>query len=485
MGSPRYDTEAVRRFGFSEFVKLAWPQVVGDDLIWEPHMQLLCAHYEAVYRCEISDLVVNVPPGTSKSTISSILFPAWCWIMDARMKLLYTTYDQALSHDFARTTLELVLSEWFQARWPHVQIERGERANVGDYYTTAGGRRISTMMGGAATGKHAHILFVDDPHKPDDLEGDPDAVRKVLELAWKRWINTFSKRRANAKTFRRVCIMQRLHEEDLAGRMLKRPETVHLCLPMEYEPHRHCRTKWGEDYRTVEGQLLCPLRFPAEVVNEDRVEMTPRDFAAQHQQLPRPAEGALFKVSYFENRWSIIPADARRWIISVDANLKDRKDSDFCSIQVWCMVGPDYYLIDRIKGRWTYGDAVEAIRRMKRKWPQVGNVVIETKANGQAIIQSLKEEMSGIIEADPLGGKLARAESVEWLARAGNVIFPAAHVAPWIEEYLLEWLSFPVGSKDDDVDAGTQALSWLSAGRKRGRLRSKAMKNARAGHVFR
>lgn len=481
MASAEVDVELIRRKGFAEFVRRAWPQVVGDDLVWEPHMDLLCAHYEAIFRNEIRDLVVNVPPGTSKSSVSSILFPAWAWTQDPALKFMYTTYDQDLSHGFARQTLELVTGDWFQARWPSVQIERGERANVGDYSTSAGGRRISTMMGGAATGKHAHILFVDDPHKPDDLDGDPDSVKAVLDEAWSRWVNTFSKRRADAKRFRRVCIMQRLHEEDLAGRMLRKPGTVHLCLPMEFEVDSRCVTPFGQDWRQTEGELLCPLRFPREVVEEDRVEMTPRAFAAQHQQRPAPAEGALFKREWFKSRWMNISPGMRMYM-SIDTNMKDRKDSDYCVVQVWGVHGAQYWLIDQIKGQWSFGDSVSQVLNMRRKWPQVTNVLIETKANGEAVLQSIKGAVPGVLPIEPLGGKMARAEAVEWLLRAGDVVFPNDAVAPWMPAYVEAMCAFPVGKYDDEVDATTQFLTWISKQQKRGRWRQ-AMKAVRAGAV--
>jgi predicted phage terminase large subunit-like protein len=474
------DVDIVREGGFAAFIKVAWDQIVPDELIYEPHMDVIAVHYEAVYRNELKDLVLNVPPGTSKSTISSILFPVWCWIMDPKLKFMYTTYDQSLSHGFARQSMELIESDWFRARWPHVAIKNAARANVGDYYTTAGGRRVSTMMGGGATGKHCHILFVDDPHKPDDLQGDPDSVKKVLDEAWSRWIGTFSKRRAEPKRFRRVCIMQRLHEDDLAGRMLRDPNCVHVMLPMEFEAKRRCATRWGCDWRTEEGELLS-VRFPIEVVEQDRLEMTEREFAAQHQQRPAPAEGNLFKLAWFANKWMVLPPSAR-FFISVDANLKDRKDSDFAVAQVWCVAGPMVYFVDEVRGQWAFSELVERIKLLRAKWPQVRNILIEDKANGTAVIDTLKRTIPGVIAIDPQGGKLSRADAVTWLVKAGNVIFPASTMADGL---ISEATAFPAGSYDDRVDAMTQFLNWISGELGWGRKFRQAMKNVRNGATFR
>lgn len=481
MASPSVDVELVRRGGFKAFVRAAWPQIEPKALIWEPHLDILCQHYEAVLRGEILDIVVNVPPGTSKSTISSVLFPVYAWIYDATLKLLGTSYDESLSLRFAGRSLRLMCSDWFKQRWPGIEIVSETRANLGLYENTAGGLRVSTMMGGKATGKHADILFADDPHKPDDLNGDPDSVNAVLDECWQRWIDTFSTRRADAQTFRRIVIMQRLHEEDMSGRMLREPGCVHVCLPMEFEAKRRCATKWGIDERTEEGELLCPLRFPQAVIEKDRVRMTPRSFAAQHQQRPSPAEGSMLLREWFQNRWVHVPPKMRMYL-SVDANLKDRKDSDYCVIQAWGVAGANYFLIDQVRGRWSFGDAVVQVKAMKTKWPMVTNILIEDKANGTAIIDLLSRTVPGVIAITPLGGKEARADACTWLLRAANVFFPQS--APFVNELIEEAAAFPVGAHDDMVDAMTQFLNWIS-GRTRAGKFAKAMANARAGRTFR
>lgn len=474
--------EFVQKGGFKAFVKIAWPMIEPKPIIWEPHMDLVCAHLEAVLRGEIKDLVINVPPGTSKSTITSVLFPVYCWIVDPTLKFLFTSYSERLSMRFARRALRLLCSDWFKARWPHVSIIDETRANVSEYDNTAGGYRISTMMGGEATGRHADILLVDDPHKPKDLMGDPDAVKKLVEDAWETWVDTFSTRRADAATFRRVCIMQRLHECDIAGMMIQEPDTVHLCLPMEYEPSRHCKTDWGEDFRTEEGQLLCPMRFPRSVIEKEKVRMSPRSYASQHQQRPAPKDGILFKTEYFQNLWSTVPRRAV-FYMSIDANLKERKDTDRAIIQVWCVEGPFYYCIDQIGDRWGFGDLVKNIKLMKQKWPQVTTILIEDKANGTAVIDVLKKTIPGIEAVNPEGGKWARAESIEWLLRANNVLFPA-HQAKWVLDLMEEARTFPAGVHDDTVDAMTQFLVWIiKHGTRRTRFK-KAMQNVKNGYGF-
>lgn len=477
------DVKTIRKGGFKSFVKMAWRQIEAKPLIWEPHMDLLCAHYEAVLRGEILNLVINVPPGTSKSTISSILFPVYAWIVQPDLKFLFTSYSERLSMKFARKSLRLMTSEWFKVRWPHIQILDESRANVSEYENSLGGLRMSTMMGGEATGRHADILLVDDPHKPKDLTGDPDSVKAVVEGTWETWIDTFSTRRADAATFRRVCIMQRLHELDIAGQMVLEPGTVHVCLPMEYEPSRHCKTEWGEDWRREEGELLCPLRFPRHVIEAEKVKMSPRSYASQHQQRPAPKDGILFKACYFENLWTDIPRRAT-YVMSIDANLKERKDSDRAVIQVWAHAGPFHYCVDEISGRWSFGDLCSNVVLMRQKWLRVTSILVEDKANGSAVVDTMQKIFPGVEAINPEGGKEARAESVEWVLRANNVLFPA-HQAQWVKDLKEEARTFPAGAHDDRVDAMTQYLVWVL---KRGAGLSnwrKAMQQAQKGFYFR
>ena len=159
-------------------------------------MTLMCDHLEALARGKCLNLVENVPPGTSKSTIASVLLAPWCWAqLDPALKFIYVSYAEDLSHRFALRSLRLINSDWWRARWSKVEIVGGDQANKSWYDTTVGGLRISTMMGGQATGKHGDILIFDDPHKPDDLAGDVESVKRELDLAWQRIIE-------NAKSIR-------------------------------------------------------------------------------------------------------------------------------------------------------------------------------------------------------------------------------------------------------------------------------------------
>ncbi len=479
MASPEVDVALVKALGFAKFIELAWPQIEAQELVFEPHMKLIADHCEAVAKGEIKSLVSNVPPGTSKSRLMSILFPAWDWIENPSRRFMFVAYDKELSLDFARISMKLIQSEWYQARWPHVQVVGGARAPAGHFKNTLGGSRFSTMMGGPATGTHCHILVIDDPIKPKDLDGGGSSAMAKLDEAWKTITNTFFRRVAKAKSFAKICIMQRLHTEDPAGRMIRAEGTVHLSLPMRFEPHTAYKSKWGSDWRKVEGELLCPERFPEEYVwaqQHGADGLSSRDFAAQYQQRPMPEQGALFQREWFDQRWEIVPL-GMKIIMSVDSSLKANSDSDYCVIQVWGSKGGSFWLLDQVRARMTFSQTIDAIKRTKASWGGLGQILIEDKANGTAIVDRLKAQIPGVIAVNPEGGKEARANAVEPFLRAGSCIFPNR---PWMPAFVDECVAFPVGAYDDSVDCMSQALIWLS-GRSRHSTLKRAMENLRAG----
>jgi predicted phage terminase large subunit-like protein len=141
----------------------------------------------------------------------------------------------------------------------------------------------------------------------------------------------------------------------------------------------------------------------------------------------------------------------------VDATFKDTAKSDKVAIHVWGKKGIDYYLIDVNTGRYDFLTTLHAIKSMHARY-KIGFTFIEDKANGSAIINTLRREMSGIIAVNPLGGKESRVQSVLPYLAGNNVKVPRE---PFTSEVLEEWYSFPTGAHDDNVDAMTQAISQI------------------------
>lgn len=155
------------------------------------------------------------------------------------------------------------------------------------------------------------------------------------------------------------------------------------------------------------------------------------------------------------------PARSHATVISVDCSFKETKSSDFLAAQVWSRVGPDYFLLDQVHARMGFSDTLNAIRSLWAKWPEALAVLVEDKANGSAVVDVLKREISGVIAMKPEGGKESRVRAIEPLFAAGNVHFPDPFAAPWVVETVDEIVGFPNAPHDDRTDAMSYALPYL------------------------
>lgn len=466
------DRAAVNLWGFAEFVRIAWPQVEPQPLAWSWHLDAMCEHLEAVTRRDIRDLVINIPPGCSKSLVTSVLWPAWVWTLDPTHRWIVASFSDEVVLRDARKARTLVTGDWFTERWPEVQIPDDASASkaVGSYYTTAGGMRYSTTTRGSVTGQHCDTMLVDDPLDP---QGAASTVELDAVTEW--WNGTMQTRFRNHKKSARVLIMQRLHERDLTREFIRAGAEV-LCLPMRFEknhPHR-----WARDPRTVEGELLVPDRVPAEELDKVETKMGPTKVAAQNQQRPTQAGGKVFKREWLQHYWVTLPPGGT-WSQSWDMAFKAKDSSDYVCGQVWYTHGANHYLVDQVLARMGFNATCDAVRALSRRYPAALKKRVEDKANGTAVMDHLRTTIPGLEPVEPKGGKEVRAAACEPLFASGNVFFPhpdraeypdGRRGAPWMRGGVpfdqeaardsMEWflVMFPKADHDDPVDALTQHL---------------------------
>lgn len=436
-----------------EFIKLSWPIVEPDQPFYDSwHIGCLTEHYEACLHGEIHRLVVNIPPGTSKSRITDVFFPTYAWLNDPGLRFISASCDVGIPMRDAEASLKLIQSKWFKERWFDKFLVR-DGAPIGEFKNQVGGWRFATSVEGRAIGRHADIQIIDDPYKPNEM------TKTVIENV-RRWMqNTMASRWRKPGLNCRILIMQRLHVDDLTQTMLEEGAT-HVCLPMQYNPKIICETKWGKDPRTEPGELLCPDRITLKDVELLRKEMGSIVAAAQLDQQPVPDGGAVFKLNWFKY-WKVLPEKFDETIFSWDCTFKDLESSDFVVGQAWGRKGGEYWLIDQVKGKWAFTETCEHIRKLARKHSKIIRKLIEDKANGSAVIDHLQKEISGIQAVNPEGGKVARANAVQPLFESGNVYIPDPTVAEWVDNYTSELTAFPMGRNDDQVDATSQALIHL------------------------
>jgi predicted phage terminase large subunit-like protein len=459
MGSDLSVVDLEREMGLrgslADFIRISWPVVEpGTPLVWNWHLDAMCEHLEALHRLEIKNLIINVPPGTGKSRTCGVFFPTWVWLKDPGLRFICAAYEEGLCIRDAREQLKLLQSEWWQARFPGKVVLPSNKVAEGGFHNVHGGFRYACSVGTGITGYHADYRIADDLLKAQGLT--PLNLKKVQDF----WTGAFSTRIKDPKTHRTLLIMQRLHDEDISGFCERTGEYTVLKLPMRYDPRVACYTNIGGDPRSKDGELLFPERFPPEYVAQKEKELGGRATAAQFQQNPVPDGGDIFKKEWFRT-WDTAPDKWDLVIQSWDCAFKDLEDSDYVVGQVWGVKGPNFYLLDQTRARLSFTETCAAIRDMRRKWPQATAILIEDKANGSAVIDTLVKDIPGIIPITPEGGKVARANAVSPVFEAGNVWYPNPTDYPWITDHHSEMLRFPFGAFDDTVDACTQAINWL------------------------
>jgi predicted phage terminase large subunit-like protein len=185
-------------------------------------------------------------------------------------------------------------------------------------------------------------------------------------------------------------------------------------------------------------------------------------WAALYQQSPRALGGNVFKeegVRYYLPK--DLPAKFDKVVASLDATFKDTDGTDFVVCQVWGKKGANAYLLDQVRARMSFTKTVKTVIEVKNKWPAIREFYVEDKANGPAVIDTLKTKINGLIPIEPDGSKLARAHAITWLWEAGNVWIPHTELHPWVKEFVSELTGFPASANDDQVDGMTQALRKL------------------------
>jgi predicted phage terminase large subunit-like protein len=460
----RRKAEAERLKGdFAAFIRASWSVVdPAMKLIDNWHIDALAVHLQAVSEEQIRFLMINIGPGYAKSIIASVMFSAWLWARNPQTRVIAATYASQLTIRDSIRTRDLVMSEWFQdtfsPAWEMVKTNEDWISN-----STSGERR-ALSVGGKATGFRA------DGQIFDDLLNASEKHSQAARDYAKDWaISTMSSRFNDMRKGWRVVIGQRLHEEDPYGAMLATGDYVHLNLPSEFERERKCcawckehgaTTKIGfTDKRTVDGELLFPELFTAEVIRQAKKDLGSYDYAGQHQQRPAPAEGGMFKRQYWRRYTREELPALDMVIISVDCTFKAVSDSDYVAIHVYGFCGPRIYLLARRHDKMGFTATKASVRVL---WDEFkpSATIIEDKANGSAVIEELGREVPGVIAINPEGGKEARAWAAQPTVEAGGVYLPDDTNEANAQEMIDEAAAFPNGSHDDDVDAMTQAINW-------------------------
>ncbi len=433
--------------GYCELITPAWQWGL-------PHLVKLDEVYDAVLRGEIKRLIVELPTRVGK-TEKGLRFLSCALERKPADPFIVGAYNDKFARRLSRKVRRLVTGRLALSR---------DRNSAEDWETEAGGGLRAAGVGVGIAGLPAKGIYIDDPTKSRE-----DAYSKAHRDRVDEWFREDVYTRLEPDGWIVLC-MARRHEDDLAGRILAGEdagEWTVLRLPALAEAE--------DPIGREEGEALWPERFNAEYYAKQRRAIGEAAFASLQQQRPAPASGLIFKEEWFryyttrdhpivENgvAFPFLPDELVDYTQSWDCTFKDKTTSDFVAGLVGARRGANCYVLpDHIHDRLDFPATLKGIRELSSRNPKAGAKLVEDKANGPAVISTLRNEIQGLIAVEPEGDKVARANAVTHLFEGGNVWLPHPAIAPWVKTLKLELLQFPLGAHDDLTDALTQLLRRL------------------------
>lgn len=482
----------------SAFVRRAWHVVEpGAEYVHGWHIDFICNHLEAISNgIQFDDggyynrLLINVPPGTMKSLLTNVFWPAWEWGPRNMPHLRYvcTSHSQNLAVRDSTKMRRLIQSDWYQARWGDRVRLAGDQNAKTKFENTATGFREAVAFE-SMTGVRGDRVIIDDPHSVDGASSE--AMR---ESTIETFLEAIPSRLTNPVKSAIVVIMQRLHEEDVSGVILDRGLGYdHIMLPMRYDPGRAAPTLLGfEDPREDEGELLFPERFPLEVVERDEAVMGPYATAGQFQQSPEPRGGGVIKREWWQlwEQPSYPPFDYI--IAAIDTAYTTKAENDPSAMTVWGIWSggdqaaqitraptsegemiavlnrtyseerPRAMLMHAWQDRLELHELVEKVQETMGRYG-VDKLLVENKASGYSVAQEIRRlygyEDFAVQLVDPKGNdKLARLFSIQHLFAEGLIYAPERS---WADMVINQAAQFPKAKHDDLVDTISLALRYL------------------------
>ena len=409
--------QAILRTDLMAFVAKAFSTVSPyQPFVPNWHLEAICYRLSQVARGEICRLVITVPPRSLKSTIVSVAFPAWLLGHRPEKRIIAVSYGQDLSNLFSRDTRAVMQSDWYRDVFPATRLDPKKQGEQ-ELLTTRRGGRLATSISGVLTGRGGDVIIIDDPLKPSDAHSE---VRRAEVIQW--YSNTLVSRLNDKRTGAIVLVMQRLHEEDLAGHLLEQGGWVHLNLPAIAEETERIAIGRNRYHVRTADELLFPQREPLETVEQLRRDLGTYDFSAQYQQRPIPKEGLIIRAAWFDT-YEHLPAKPEFILQSWDTATKVGELNDFSVGTIWYVSSDGFYLADVIREKLEFPQLRHRIVTEARKH-RSPTVLIENSAAGPALVQDLRHESIDIISVKPTGDKTMRYAACRQCLRPGGSSYP-------------------------------------------------------------
>nr|WP_299488616.1 hypothetical protein [uncultured Allomuricauda sp.] len=441
---------------FFYFLKEFWSVIIPEEPVYNWHIPYLCGELQKVVEKVVNrepkdyDLIINIPPGTTKSTIVTVMLPVWAWIRDPSIRTLTASYSASLSTDHSIKSRDIIRSDKFRLYFPEIALKKDQDGKT-HYKNDSGGERYATSVTGSITGFHAHLLIVDDPLNPKEAasESQRETANEFMDI-------TLSTRKVNKSVTPTILVMQRLHQMDCTGNWLqKEKEIKHICLPGEISKDVS-PIKLRDNY--VDG-LLDPERLNRKDLKELRTNLGSYGYSGQIMQTPTPLDGGIWQ------KW-IIPVPDEEMDKILPQLTKRGSDWDLAYTEKETNSASAYLDAGLYNGKMYINDFgfkwLEFPSLME--WMKTINAphYIEAKASGKSAKQTLTNQGIPAVEVKVDGGdKVARSVLATPFAEAGMVYCRQSILNKLYHDPKQGILIFPNGEHDDVPDVLVQSINRL------------------------
>jgi predicted phage terminase large subunit-like protein len=448
---PQVVLQALVAQNLTSFTEYAF-SVVRPGVEFKPnwHLEAVTEKLSRVASGEIRRLIITMPPRMLKSLCASVALPAWFLGRNPWERVVVVSYSDVLARSHANDFRLLVNHPIYQAAFPAMRVERESDREI---VTTRRGKRIATSIEGTLTGLGGNLIIIDDPIKLGDAMSEAVRARAI------EWYRSTLLSRADDKTKARiVLVMQRVHQNDLAGYLLEQGGFELMNLPaIAPRQETYELDDCGRTYTRERGELLHPEHEPAHVLAELKRQMGPVAFAAQYQQNPIPPGGNIIKRKWLMTYETIGRQAGDSIVMSWDIALSEAGSGDYSACVVLLIRNEVAYILEVVRGQFAFEALKRKVMEVKQRYGSGATLLIEDSPISRGLIQSLREKSINVTPYQPDTDKRSRVIGQTDLFAGGSVRFPRK--AEWLEAFTAELLAFP-GRHDDQVDALIQGLAW-------------------------
>ena len=452
--------DAVSRTDLATYIQQCFEIVSpNQSYIGNWHIDLIAEHLQACFEGKISRLIINIPPRHLKSISVAVAFTTWLLGKNPSEQILCSSYSQRLAEQHSLDARAIVEHPWYQRVFPSTKLVHDQNTKA-KFMTTKRGFRMATSVGGAAIGMGGNFLIV------DDALSSEQAHSEIQRETANRWFDqTFTTRLNDKKGGCIIVVMQRLHENDLTGHLLRKGGWTHLCIPaIETEDKTYSIGDYSYDRR--EGELLHEARMGHDEMDREKNELGAYGFSGQYQQQPSPEGGGAFRKDWLQYYENISHEGMNKYIFIDPANSKKKKSDYTAAIVIGCSDDGNIYVLDIVRDKLDVRERQELVFDLHKKYKP--KLVAYEKYGMQTDVDWIKkaqEENNYRFRLEEVGGPLSKEGRIERLIPYffdHKIYLPKRLYKSDYENKLVdvvdsfihqEYATFPVGLHDDMLDA--------------------------------